>query len=105
MRKMSLLKMRFNQMKKTIYLITIIIAFSIFSGCKKGDTGPAGPTGTAGPQGPNGNANVSTKTFFLSYMDWANVYSNGTLWETELIDTAINTNVYHNGSVQIFLSV
>jgi len=62
-------------MKKTIFLVFIVIAVILTSnGCKKGDTGTQGPAGTNGTNGTNGtdgNANVHAMTVHVLNSDWA----------------------------------
>ena len=58
-------------MKKLPVILLLVVITSVFSLCKKGDTGPAGAAGPAGPQGATGaqgptgvmgNANVTQYT-------------------------------------------
>lgn len=62
-------------MKKTIFLVFIVIAVMISSnGCKKDDMGPQGPQGPAGTNGTDGidgNANViGLNTITILSEDW-----------------------------------
>ena len=44
----------------------IIATMILFTGCKKGDTGPAGAVGPAGPSGPSAKTYMFTGTFDAS---------------------------------------
>jgi len=46
--------------------ISIIALSSLFSSCKKGDTGPPGPIGAQGDSGINGSANIITSIYTIT---------------------------------------
>jgi len=64
----------------------------LFTGCKKGDTGPAGANGT------NGNANVVSSS--LTTSAWTYVSPS---WEMTFTYPAITQNILDNGAVLVYV--
>lgn len=93
---------------KSIYLVAISCLL-IFTGCKKGDDGPAGatgPVGPAGPAGPVGTANI----IYSSWMDtnpWTNsTTSLGAGKKTYYFDIAapkITADIIDKGTVLVYV--
>ncbi|HWY33012.1 MAG TPA: hypothetical protein VNX68_00105, partial [Nitrosopumilaceae archaeon] len=79
-------------------LATCIFATTLlFSGCKKGDTGPAGPTGATGT---SGSANVTTTTG--SVIAWSSLNPG---WEVAIPTPALTAAVQGKAAVEVFLSI
>jgi hypothetical protein len=92
-------------MKTKIKTLTILIAglaltlSTLFSSCKKGDTGPAGPTGT---NGTNGVANIQTSTVTTNNLSWVFDNTNNSFNAT-IIYAAITQAVVDKGTIQVFI--
>ncbi|HXD94878.1 MAG TPA: hypothetical protein VNX01_16840 [Bacteroidia bacterium] len=73
---------------------SIIAAALFFSGCKKGDTGPAGSTGA------NGSANITTQTYTVT--SWT---SQNPFYYTNISVSALSAVVQNQAAVEVFLSI
>src|SRR5258708_5762734 len=83
---------------KTITMKTlatsIVAAALLFTGCKKGDTGPAGASGA------NGNANVQVTEITIQPSDWGAVIPNYQYTKSFSVP-AITQSVIDKGTVEL----
>jgi hypothetical protein len=71
-----------------------LVTATLFTNCKKGDTGPAGADGT------NGNANVKSQT--STHLNWT--FNNATLaFETNISVPAITQDIVDRGAVLVYV--
>jgi hypothetical protein len=74
-----------------------LVTATLFTNCKKGDTGPAGADGT---NGTNGNANVKSQT--STNLTWT--FNNAALqFETNISVAAITQDIVDRGAVLVYL--
>jgi hypothetical protein len=79
---------------KTKILIAFVINLLLFTGCKKGDTGPSGK------DGKDGAANISSTTYNAS--TWL---SGSGSWYVNLSVPALTSSNLNSAGVQVFFSI
>ena len=84
-----------NMKTNFIKIMTVLmLAGTVFTNCKKGDTGPQGPAGT------NGNANVKSQT--STNLTWT--FNNATkAYETNISAALVTQDIVDKGAVLVYL--
>jgi len=79
-------------------ILLLLLMASLFTNCKKGDTGPQGEPGI---NGKNGSANIQNYTFTTTTANWLLDQNNVYVYNYPL--SAITTNVMDQGAVMVYI--